>query len=108
MRAATVVRAVYGMILFFRPDTVIRTSEPVGWVTTVGRILGLRHMIQALTVERRGTRGWLVVGALLDIIHALSMVAVAALSEDHRRLAALDVVVASSWALYSIRAIQRS
>ncbi|HET7324110.1 MAG TPA: hypothetical protein VFJ06_07255 [Halococcus sp.] len=101
MRPAAVVRALYGALLLVAPEAVIRTvaDDPSKRTATVGRILGVRHLLQAFTIGRSESRGWLLVGVLVDISHALSMVAIAALSPNYRRLAALDAIVASGWAL---------
>ena len=110
MRTPIVVRALYGAILLLAPDRVIRavTDEPSGRAAaTVGRLLGVRHLLQALTVERSGRRGWLLVGVLADVAHMLTMVAVAVLSPNYRRLATLNVAVATGWILNGLWAAQR-
>lgn len=109
MRTTVIVRALYGAVLLIAPDRILRTviDEPTGREATVVRVLGARHLLQALTVERSERHGWLLVGIALDIAHALSMVAVAVLDANHRRLAVLDVVVACGWVLNGLRAVRR-
>ncbi|WP_049902086.1 hypothetical protein [Halococcus agarilyticus] len=110
MRTVAVVRALYGAVLLVAPDVFVRrvTGEPAGrGVSIVGRLLGARHLGQALTAGRSGSRAWLLVGTLADIAHGLTMVAVALVSSDHRRLAALDALVASAWALTGLWAVER-
>ena len=101
MRRIAIVRAVYGVFVLVASDTIIETmtGERSRTAATVGRIIGLRHVIQARTLAQRRSRGWAAAGAGIDTLHALSMVALAILSDRYRRLAALDAVVASSWAV---------
>ena len=111
MRYSTLVRAAWGLSLLLAPGTVIRgiAREPADHAArVVGRILGARHLVQALVVERTGTRGWLLVSAGIDATHALSMVGLAALSRRHRRPAALDAAVAAGWTLNGLREAQNA
>lgn len=110
MRTAAVARTLYGAALLVAPDMLTRrvTGEPAGrGVTIVGRLLGARHLGQALIAGRSGSRTWLLAGVLADVAHALTMIAVALVSTDHRRLAALDALVASGWALTGLWAAER-
>ncbi len=100
MRTTATIRALYGVLLLIAPNRMIRTvtGEPGGRAAViVCRLLGARHLLQALTVERACTRGWLLVGVVLDSTHALTMVIVAALSPNHRRVATLNAAVAVCW-----------
>ena len=106
MRYSALARAVWGTSLLLAPGQAIRavsgeTADRASKIT--GRILGFRHLTQALTIERAGTRGWLLAGAAIDATHALSMVGLATLSERYRRLAALDAVLAGGWAINGLR-----
>lgn len=106
MRYSALARAGWGISLLLAPGAVVRilAREPADRASRVtGRILGFRHLAQALTIERAGTREWLLVGVAIDAAHALSMVGLAALSENHRRLAALDAAVAGGWATNGLR-----
>ena len=106
MRYAAVVRSAYGLSLLLAPGAVIGVAS--GGTTlrismTVGRVLGARHLVQALITGRVGTRGWLLAGAAVDATHALSMVGLAALNADHRLPAALDAVLATGLSLNGLR-----
>ncbi len=106
MRYAAVARSAYGVLLLLVPGAVIRTAsgEPAGTAPAmVGRILGLRHLVQALAVDRKVTRDRLLAGAVIDAAHALSMVALAAASERHRQPAALDAAMAGALAANGLR-----
>jgi hypothetical protein len=105
-RYAAVVRAGYGVLLLLAPGAVVRTvsgGTADRASAAVGRVLGSRHLAQTLTIERAGTRGWLLIGTVIDAAHALSMVGLAALSRDHRRLAALDAALAAGLAINGLR-----
>jgi hypothetical protein len=102
MRYAVAARVTWGVSLLLAPGTVIRvvSREPVDRVSgRVGRVLGLRHLAQALTIERGGTRNWILAGASIDAAHALSMVGVATIGGKYGRLAALDAAIAGGWAV---------
>jgi hypothetical protein len=107
MKGITIIRAAYGMILLLWSDRVIHavldeSGGSAGQAATVGRILGARHLLQALTIERTNSRGWLFFGAAIDTIHVLSMGGIAVLDEEHRRLAASDAILASGLTLYEM------
>lgn len=107
MNYTAVVRVVYGLSLLLAPGAVIRglAREPADSASKiVGRILGLRHLVQALTLERADTRGRLLpVSAAIDGAHALSMLGVVALDRDHRRQAGLDAALAAILTLNELR-----
>ena len=106
MRHVAVTRAAYGTLLLFVPGAVMRiaSGEPTDRASrVVARILGLRHLVQALVLERNGTRGRLLAGTAIDAVHALSMVGLAVLSRDHRWSAALDAALATALAANGLR-----
>lgn len=106
MRYSALVRATWGLSLLLAPGTVIRrlAREPADRTGRLaGRVLGARHLVQALVVERAGTRGWLLVSAGIDATHALSMVGLATMSSGYRRPAALDAVLAAGWTVNGLR-----
>lgn len=109
MRRAALCRLVYGLSLLIVSERVVRavTGGSGGIVPLIGRVLGARHVVQALTLDRRRSRGWLAVGVVTDVLHALSMVVVAALSRKYRYPAVLDGTGALAWALSGLRAIRR-
>ncbi len=106
MRYAVVPRAAYGALLLLVPGMMMRmvSGEPVARVpSAVARILGLRHLVQALLLERNKTRNRLLAGTAIDAAHALSMVGFAVVHEDYRRPAALDAVLATGLAINGLR-----
>lgn len=111
MRRAALVRAIYGAILLVAPGKVIQTltgeRPPPDRAVLVGRVLGARQLLQALTVDRVRSPGWLLIGTLVDVVHAVSMVGLAAVADQRRWLPALDAVLAGTWAATGLRAARR-
>lgn len=106
MRYVAVARAAWGISLLLTPGAVIRAAsgEPAGAAAAVvGRILGARHLVQALAIDRKQTSGRLLIGAAIDAVHALSMVGLAFASERHRRAVTLDAALAGSLAANGLR-----
>ncbi|WP_160133699.1 hypothetical protein [Halococcus salsus] len=110
MRRLAVARCVYGALLVVASGPVVgrvagkRPSRAVA----VGRLLGARHVLQALTVGRTRSEAWENAGVGVDVLHALSMLLFAGYSENYRRLAALDALVAGAWAASAWLAARRS
>lgn len=98
-RVSTAVRVIYGaaMLLVPRPALAALTRPvsarraPDATEVVVARVLGLRQLVQA-AVARALPRGR-TAGALVDAVHALSMLAWAVLDRGHRS-AALSSAVA--------------
>ncbi len=106
MSYAVVARAAYGALLLLAPGAVIRMASgaPTARASrVVARILGLRHLAQALILGRTGARNRLLVGVAIDTAHALSMIGLAVLKRDYRRSAALDAVLATGLAANGLR-----
>jgi hypothetical protein len=89
------VRAAYGSALLLAPDRMLQLyGGPVedGAAQAVARVLGGRHLVQAI-VTKGGSFSR--VGALVDLLHATSMFAFGGVSREHRRPAFIDGTVAS-------------
>lgn len=91
-------RAGWGTFLLVSPGT---APHPVG-DTPAGRrtvrVLGARHLLQACWVTARPDRRRALIGAGIDVAHAASMVALALLAPQLRRVALLDAAIAAGWA----------
>lgn len=100
MRPLATIRATYGVFLLVMSDIVVKriTTERSRMGVTVGRVLGLRHVMQALALNQTRSGSLLTVGVVMDVLHALSMTVVAVRSDKYRRLATLDAIVAGLWA----------
>ncbi|MGI8558898.1 MAG: hypothetical protein ACR2ND_11435 [Solirubrobacteraceae bacterium] len=101
-------RALWGALLVFEPTRVLeavphhRINRGVVLFT---RVLGARHIAQAAASEtRRGSsRRYRMAGATVDAIHALTLLALALLAPDRRRLALTNVAIATAFALTGVR-----
>lgn len=113
-RAATVlgsVRAGYGLLLLLAPAAVgrLETGQSIDDRTRrVARILGARHVAQAVVSGRAGGYPALALGAVLDLLHASSMVALGVLDRRRRRTATLDALIAASFAVAGLLAARGS
>lgn len=99
IRAVAAAQVVLGSWLAARPDAAIAAvgiqhrQAPPAWLV---RVLGARITTQAALEFARPTRDVARVGAGVDVAHALSMVAVAAVSRRFRRGAALSALIAAA------------
>ena len=81
-------RAAYGLVGLLAPERVARLElgRPPGTATTrVARLLGARHLVQAVAVLVAGTGRAHRLGGGVDALHAASMVPWAALTRSDRR-----------------------
>lgn len=105
MRGLSLARLIYGTSLLLAPGAAVRLASggqaPGG--PTVARVLGCRHVAQALTLDRTGSGRWRLLGAGIDLLHALNMVGVAVLSHEHRRAAMIDAVLAFGMTVCGLR-----
>jgi hypothetical protein len=104
VRAATSVPAAVGAALLTRPRQVLRLVAPdePGPPLAVVRVLGGRLVVQHALVALRPTRRRLLAGAVVDAVHAVSMVPAAALWPAHRRQAAASGAVGAASALVTL------
>ncbi|MGI8450613.1 MAG: hypothetical protein ACR2MP_26230 [Streptosporangiaceae bacterium] len=110
--AVTLVRAGYGVALLCAPQVLIKlTGDPATGQSPgerprpsrrpcgVARVLGVRHLVQAgltavaLRAEEPDTSLPLGLGAAVDVLHATTMVGVAAVDRGARRVALADTGV---------------
>lgn len=101
------VRGAYGLCLLVAPrllaGRVMGLSMTPGVVAVI-RILGARHLAQALLLLR--TRRQLVtdLGATVDVLHALSLLGVGVVTDSPRRAGLSDAAVAASFAAAEVLA----
>ncbi|MFE9690243.1 hypothetical protein [Micromonospora sp. NPDC005806] len=101
-------RLVWGGTLTLVPGRVLRRlGQPSGLAVETLRVLGVRHLVQAVVTLRRPTPAVLTVGAAADGLHALSAVALAAVDRRQRRVALLDSAIAGGWSVLDLRAARR-
>lgn len=93
--AELVAPALLGRVLLFR--------KPDWKVSTVARVLGTRHLVQA-AVTRSAGPGLHVLGADVDLLHSGSMVLLGVLLKGHHRRAALtSAAIALTFAVCEYR-----
>ncbi|MFI9158194.1 hypothetical protein [Kitasatospora aureofaciens] len=95
------VRAAYGSLLLVRPSSVctVLAGRPPDTVTcaTAG-VLGVRHLAQAALTARLGPRA-APAGVATDLAHALSMLVLATVVPDRRRICLTDAAIATAFCL---------
>lgn len=101
MRYLEILRAVWGLTELVSPRWT--PGMFLGFavdrkMATVIRILGARHLIQA-ALTYRGSKVAHRVGGTVDILHALSMLGVAAVDGKHRSPAAVSATIAIAFAV---------
>ena len=105
MRALTATRVLYGSLLLLAPGKLLRQlpRRQTGRRTqAVARVLGARHLLQAVIVSRQSSKRRLRAGAVVDASHAATMVALAALVPQRRWPAGADALAAASLAAAGI------
>ena len=105
IRGLVVIRSCYGALLLLAPTGALAalTRTPIDdRARTVGRVLGIRELLQAELIRRHPTRGWQLAGAGVDAMHAVSMLALAGVDRGRRRLALHNAATATALALASV------
>lgn len=102
MNRFAAVRAGYGALLLSAPGPVIRLytghrADPRTRMVT--RVLGARHLAQAVATAGTPDRSLLALGVEADLAHTASMLALAAVDREHRRAGVVDAISASSFAV---------
>jgi hypothetical protein len=100
VRNVALLRAGWGLLLVSAPAAVLRAGghrEPsrAAWAV---RVLGARHLVQAAVTVAAPSRPVVTMGAVLDGLHASSVVALAAASSRWRRTALADALVETTLA----------
>ncbi|UQU62191.1 hypothetical protein COUCH_24485 [Couchioplanes caeruleus] len=100
LRLALAGRAVYGCALLLMPDTVLRATgrPPTPGAVAVARVLGARHVLQAVVTAAAPGGPVAALGAVVDTVHAAGDLAVAAVAPRWRRPALTDSVIAAGLA----------
>ncbi|MEP7022504.1 MAG: hypothetical protein ABJB47_01565 [Actinomycetota bacterium] len=102
MRPATIfcaARAALGTAYLLFPALAARLAGPrqsARAARGTARILGARHLTQALTTSGQPDRAVLTLGAEADATHAASMAALAIMSRRWRRAALTDALIATT------------
>ncbi|MCE3553674.1 hypothetical protein LWC33_19725 [Pseudonocardia sp. RS11V-5] len=104
-----VTRGAWGLISLLSPEAVVGVlhTPATPRARAVVRVLGARHLVQLAAVRLVGTRTGRAGGAVVDGLHALSCLALAAGSPTWRRGACADAVVAGVFAALGAGATAR-
>jgi hypothetical protein len=86
-RLRVLVRAAAGvaMLSVSKPRCAHLGFRDPGAVSAAARVLGARHLVEAVALARSGTTRTRGTVAVVDATHAASMIALAAIRPDHRR-----------------------
>jgi hypothetical protein len=112
LRRQGVLPALHGLlggVLLVAPGPLLRgVGGPSDKVTrVVARVLGARHLAQAVALRRRHDRTAVGVGATTDVLHSASMLALASVSRPHRRVALASSIVAAALAAIELGSARR-
>jgi hypothetical protein len=97
VRYTILARLALGALGLLRPRraAVLWGADPdLGTVEVVARILGARHLAQATLLAAHPTRGAHLLSTVVDLLHAATMVLLAARSARFRRPAATSACIA--------------
>ncbi|MBV8931786.1 MAG: hypothetical protein JO285_04415 [Kutzneria sp.] len=105
MTGLLVARLIWGLLLVTSPDSVGTAAGAPASPTAsrVVRVLGMRHVLQALLTRfmpRLTVRRW---GSAADALHAATCLALAAVDRRWRRAATLDALAAATWCVTTAR-----
>jgi hypothetical protein len=95
------VRAAYGAALVLAPGPVIWLATgqlPSRRARRVAQVLGIRHLIQAALSTAAPEPAVLAIGGQVDVVHAASMLLLAAVSRAGRRAALTDALTEAAFA----------
>ncbi|WP_344915434.1 SDR family oxidoreductase [Streptosporangium oxazolinicum] len=105
VRAIEVARAAWGLALLMAPAQVLRVLGGRGnrGAKAVARLLGARQLGQAAWSGLRPSREVLAGGAVTDLVHAGTVLALGAANGRWRRVALSDAGIALAWSLAGLR-----
>ncbi|KDE98132.1 hypothetical protein Y900_004025 [Mycolicibacterium aromaticivorans JS19b1 = JCM 16368] len=100
-RSIELTRAGWGLALLVAPRAVMETVHRIEVDTksvVVARILGARHLTQALLSGWRPSPEVLAMGVWVDAVHAMTAVGLAAVDRSRARAGLTDAAAATVWA----------
>ncbi len=101
LRLVTGLRVAVGAVLLLAPGMLLGDlpRRRIDRSTRVfARVLGVRHLGEALILTQHRTRRWMLAGAVVDATHAVTMAALGWLRPDRRALALTNAALASMFA----------
>jgi hypothetical protein len=106
VRRIEVIRAGWGVALLAAPGVVLTRVHGVhvdSPALVIARILGARHLAQALLSGVNPTPEVLAAGAWVDAVHSMTAFGLAAVDRRRTRAGVTDGVVAAAWAGLGLR-----
>jgi hypothetical protein len=110
VRVQESVRAGWGLALLLAPDLVVRRlggASPGRATRAVARVLGARHVSQAVLTMAVPSRQVLRWGGFADLAHATTDLVAAAADVRYRRAALIDAGIAATLGVRSVHAGDR-
>lgn len=110
-RPLEVARAAWGLTAVVAPALLVRGVggvPPDRRAVVVTRVLGVRHLVQAVVSFLSPGPAVLAVGAWVDGAHSLSALGLALVDRPRARVALTDAAIAAAWGLASRRAARRA
>jgi hypothetical protein len=109
VRPTDLTRCVLGAGLLAVPDiaTTLTHVAPTPGVRVTVRVLAARYLVQSFLGGRLAPRWHTDLDVAVDAIHAATMAGLAAVSPEHRRLAAVSAAVATVLAVADARVGER-
>jgi len=109
-RRIELVRGGWGLACVVVPDALLTSvfrTEPSVRATRTIRVLGVRHLVQAVASGLAPTPAVLAVGIWVDALHAATAAAAAALDRRRRAAFGTDAVIAGTFAALGHRDLRR-
>lgn len=106
VRRIEAARAAWGLALLVAPGPVLERVHGIRAdhrAVVVARILGARHLAQAVVTGLTPSRPALALGSAVDALHATTAVGLAVVDRDRARAGLLDAGLATAWALAGLR-----
>jgi hypothetical protein len=112
VRRRAVLPALHGLlggVLLVAPRPLLRRlgGRPDRATLLAARVLGARHLAQALALRQSRDRSAISLGAATDTLHGASMLALAGLSRPHRRVALASGIAAATLAAIELGSVRR-
>ena len=98
-----IVRSLWGAVLLAAPREVLSRLHGVDVdrkAVVVTRILGARHLVQAMFSGIRPSPEVIAAGVWVDAVHSITAVGLAVVSPHRARGGITDAIVAAAWALF--------
>jgi len=105
VRRIELVRGAWGLVMVVAPRPLLSTVETHGDRAMVwtGRVLGARHLTQAVLSGARPSPEGLAMGVWVDGVHALCALGLAVCSPSRTAAGLADAVAATGWAVAGYR-----